>query len=281
MEGGGVLFIVFIFIMLGIILMDMEREAKARKKCTELASSMRIDGRTLVLPEKTRLLRGTLWIRGEWIGAKHRHYSVQRELRTSEEFTSDRIELEPEKFFVFIGENDDAWVELPVYVIAEGRFRDALISPVLPTYRIEAGENSLGTSHNDEYAHLRLETGRGMISGRLYTSVAKCRGARVELIHPESKGEEKLVETRGSGEKDFERRFWEKPLILVMDRNVSDPRKLREAFGARRVLEGHGKYKVLLTMDVPLKQDEHAGTELLIEPAEGFPEGSPETNVVV
>ncbi|AEK73380.1 hypothetical protein GQS_07410 [Thermococcus sp. 4557] len=281
MEGGGALFIVFIFIMLGIILMDMEREAKARRKCTELASSVRIEGGTLVLPEKTRLLKGTLRIRGEWIGAKHRHYSVQRELRTAGEFTSDRIELKPERFFVSIRENDDAWVELPVYVIVEGKFRDALISPVLPTYRIEAGETSIGTSHNDEYAHLRLETGRGMLSGRLYTSVEKCRGARVELIHSESKGKEKLVEVRGSGEKDFERRFWEKPLILVMDRNVSDPRKLREAFGARRILEGHGKYEVLLTMDVPLKQDEHAGTELLIEPAEGFPEGSPEINVVV
>ncbi|WP_167892850.1 hypothetical protein [Thermococcus sp. MAR1] len=49
----------------------------------------------------------------------------------------------------------------------------------------------------------------------------------------------------------------------------------------RQVLEGHGKYKVLLTMDVPLKQGEHAGTELLIEPVEGFPEGSLEINVVV
>lgn len=283
MDSGVVMFLLFIAAIVGTILVGLEREKTAREKCRRFSESIAIEGSVLRLPLETRLKRGRFVLRGEWRGAKNRYYHIERSFKATGELSAGEIELIPEPFSVEVKRNDDALVELPAYLVEEGKFKNTVIVPIIPSYSIELDKESLEVSKDLEFAHLRVNVLEAGFFGKLYVNVSKCRGARVELEKVGLHTKEKLTEVKGSGETEVSREFWTKPMILIMSRNYSDPRKLRTVFGKNEILEGHGEYILRLTLDVPFSKDEHDTSKVTVRLGGEVPTEleEPEVKVVV
>jgi len=280
---GAAMFLLFVAVIAGTILLGIEREKSARERCRRFAAAITVEDRVLKLPGETKLGRGRFVLRGEWRGTRKRHYAIERTFTATDEIISDGIELAPERFSVEVKENDDALVELPAYLIEDGKFRGTVVVPIIPSYSVEVERGPLEASRDMEFAHLRLDTLENGFYGKLYVNVNRCRGARVELEKSGLRTKEKLAELKGSGEAELRREFWIEPIILIMDRKYSDPRKLRDVFGRRLILEGHGDYVLRLILDVPFSKDVHDAAMVTVRPGEDVPKEreEPEVRVVV
>ncbi|WP_157722455.1 hypothetical protein [Thermococcus gorgonarius] len=277
------MFLLFIAAIVGMILIAIKGEESARARCRRFSESVTVEGTVLKFPLKTKLSKGRFVLRGEWRGSNNRYYHIERSFEALEKLSADEIELTPEPFSVEVKKNDDALVELPAYIVEEGEFKNAVIVPIIPSYSVEIEKDTLEASRDMEFAHLRVEVLESGLYGKLYVNVSKCRGARVESEKNRLHTGEKLVEVEGSGEAELRREFWTKPLILIMDRNHSDPRKLRDVFGKKEILEGHGEYLIRLTLDVPFSKDEHDTARVTVSPGRKAPAEfkEPEVKVVV
>ncbi|ASJ06156.1 hypothetical protein [Thermococcus pacificus] len=283
MDPGAVIFLLFIAAIVGMILMGIKGEESSRERCRRFSESVAVEGTFLKLPIETKLSKGKFVLRGEWRGSKNRYYHIERSFEALEELSAGEIELTPEPFSVEVKKNDDALVELLAYIVEEGEFKNAVIVPIIPSYSVEIEKDTLEASKDMEFAHLRVEVIESGLYGKLYVNVSKCRGARVEFEKNGIHTREKLVEVKESGEAEFRREFWTKPLILIMDRNHADPRKLRDVFGKQEILEGHGEYLIRLTLDVPFSKDEHDTSRVTVSPGGEVPAElkEPEVKVVI
>jgi hypothetical protein len=281
MDWGAVTFLGFIALIAVIIIIGNERTKRARRRCQKLAGSIGIERDRIILPDEMKLKRGRFRMRGEWHGSKNRHYYVSREFTEIEDIQTGEISLSPEPFSIAINGADTALADFPAYLITEGEFRGSVLVPIMPSYEIDVEKDTLEASRELEFAHARIESLEEGISGKLYVNVARCRGARLELEAKEPKVKERLAEVEGSGETGFERKLWGEPLVLVMDKAYTDPRKLREVFGRREFVEGHGEYTLKLTLDVPFSKDEHDAAKVTVRPGKGSVGGKLRVEVVV
>ncbi|WP_048151325.1 hypothetical protein [Palaeococcus ferrophilus] len=281
MDWGAVTFFAIMALLVAMVLVGNERKKRAMARCQRLAESIRVEEGRIILPGEMKLKRGRLRIRGEWHGSKNRHYYVSREFTGIEDINAEEIPLSPEPFSVAINGRDTALADFPAYLVTEGEFRGSVLVPILPSYEVKVEKDTLEASRELEFAHTRVESLNNAISGTLYVNVAKCRGARLELEIDGPRAKEMLAEVEGSGEAGFERKFWSEPLLLVMDRSQTDPRKLREVFGRREFVEGHWEYTLKLTLDVPFSKDEHDTTKVVVGLGKGAMGGKPRVESVV
>ena len=178
-----------------------------------------------------------------------------------------------------MGKDEEALIDVPAYLITEPEFKDILIVPIIPSYDFEIGKGSLEVSKDMEFAHARIELDEWGFSGKLYATVQKCRGARIELKTKKPKVVEKFAETRESTQ--FRKEFLKKKLVIICHRKATDPRHFWSIVGRKEFIQGHGEYTLELTLDVPFGKDVHDSTILRVEPSEGIPEGTMRAEVVV
>lgn len=280
MDVGAVVFLIFLLIAAAIMLLAFLLEESAQKKAEGLKNAVEIRDDEVVLPRRMRLTRGRFYLRGYWSGSgRHRHYHVERRFTAEGEVEAERIRLKPERFTLIVALDGNAMIDVPAYLVREPDFKDVLLIPVVPSYRFELERDSLEVSKDMEFAHARMEVKERGIRGRLYATVQKCRGARLELRTRKPDAVEKIAETRESAE--FSREFLGEKLLMVSHGKAADPRHFTRPFGRRVLIEGHGEYPVRLTLDVPLGRDVHDETVLRVEPSGEIPEGRPRVEVVV
>ncbi|NJD98627.1 hypothetical protein E3E26_02290 [Thermococcus sp. LS1] len=280
MDPGVFFFFLIIFIILAIILWGHRQRETAKQKAERFREGLRIEGNELVLPRRMRLVKGRLTLKGYWSSSgRSRHYHIDRKFTQSEELETDRIELKPERFSLIMNKSEETLIDVPAYLLMEPELENILLIPIIPSYRFEIDKQSLEASKEMEFAHARIDLTEWGFSGRLYATVQKCRGARVELKRKGPKVTEKLAETRESAE--FSREFMREKLMIISNKNVVDPREFKKVLGKSIFLEGHGEYIIELTLDVPLGSDIHDRATLMAEPGEEIPEGETRVEIVI
>ncbi len=280
MEPGLIFFFLVILIILAIIVLGYHQQKIARKKAERFREGLRIEGNELVLPRRMRLVKGRLTLKGYWSSSgKGRHYHVDRKFTQSEELETDRMELKPERFSLIMNKSEETRIDVPAYLLMEPELENILLIPIIPSYRFEIDKQSLEASNEMEFAHARIDLTEGGFYGKLYATVQKCRGARVELKRKDLKITEKLAETRESAE--FSKEFMREKLMIISNKNVVDPREFKKILGKSIFLEGHGEYIIELTLNVPIGRDIHDRATLRAEPGEEIPEGETRVEIVV
>lgn len=280
MDPGAMFILLVLFIILGIALMAHRTQEEARRKAEKFREGIKIDGSMVILPRRMGLVKGRLILKGHWSSTgKSRHYSVDREFTRETELKTDRIELKPERFSLVMNRNEDVLIDVPAYLVTEPEFENTVVIPINPSYRFELDRQSLEASKDMEFAHARIELTEWGFSGKLYATVQKCRGARLELKWKDPDTTEKLAETSESAE--FRREFMREKFVIISNKNVADPRSFKRLLGNAAFMEGHGEYAVELTLDVPLGSDVHDRATLRAEPGAEVPEGETRVEVVV
>ncbi len=194
---------------------------------------------------------------------------------------TDKIVLKPEDVKIAIDNLDYFYISSIGYRIEEKEFKDIVLLPIIPSYKIKIPENTIIISKDNEYAYIQLSSKNSSLLIEVSPSLTKSRGIRIELSGLLSTDVDtrqrwylniKKIYKKVLGESKsriiMRYDFFNKNVVLVYHSKVFDSVRmgnilhslLKDVF-----LFHYGAYSLEAILDVPFAPDVRRGTKIVLE----------------
>ncbi len=238
--------IIFDALFIGILINKIR---SVNKKISKVENIIKIDNGKIKFTKPLKAEMGYLNMWGKWVSTGNATtYSTRREFIAEKSGKFDSIEIKKKKFEIAIRKNGEGTASLPCVKIAEDELKDTVICYINPSYNVKIN-GTIRVFKDTDYAEAEVKSTESGIKLFIRAKISKARKAKVKIKYKDV--EELIGETRDFGE--FEYRFIDEPTIIISTYDVITPRDIIK--NLNRSISGHGKYKISLVLDMPLRKD--------------------------
>jgi len=259
-------------ILLGLMTHSFYKDCKEfleSRKAESLFKSLVISGDRIALPGLLKVEEGFFEATTCPSQSDFTFSDINRTFVTKNKVEIMILELK-EEFLLAVDRDGVGKIHLPGVKLLGNKFKNVLILYIKPSYIISFSQDKINISYENDYAELKVYKKHNgfRCSLDIATNFSQARRAIVEIIPQDTNLSRRIIETKIPVELDY-KFLKEEPIVLISPSNYISPRILLKRLKLKDgIMEGHGKFLLRLSLDLPFKKDVKDEIILTVKPLE-------------